>query len=209
MRHVQSLVGADPALRVGLPANSRAVLVVENSRAIRVVCLRVEAALPRVAAPMLEIDLRELGVVAVALRVGRALSRVGGDRRHVGRADVVDRVQGVRALARIERRIHPLLRSLGGTSCVCVGSSWYAGVIQIEILDTRLLLHVDAETGVQPIAGEPLVRQAHGRVVLVDLLCSDLLWGHVKAGGDKLLVPLTTSTRPLRHASVTSDLCLD
>ena len=59
MRHVQSLVGADPALRVGLSANSRAVLVVENSRAIRVVCLRVEAALPRVAAPMLEIDLRE------------------------------------------------------------------------------------------------------------------------------------------------------
>lgn len=57
MRHVQSLVGADTALRVGLSADSRAVLVVENSRAIRVVCLRVEAALPRVAAPVLEIDL--------------------------------------------------------------------------------------------------------------------------------------------------------
>ena len=57
MRHVQSLVGADTALGVGLSANSRAVLVVEHSRAIGVVCLRVEAALPRVAAPMLEIDL--------------------------------------------------------------------------------------------------------------------------------------------------------
>ena len=134
---------------------------------------------------------------------------MGGDRRHVGRADVVDRVQGVCAFARIERCIHPLLRGLGGTSGVCVGRSWYAGVIQIEILDTRLLLHVDAETGVQPVAGEPLVRHAHSRVVLVDLLSRDLLWGHVEAGGDELLVPLTTSTRPLRHASVTSDLCLD
>ena len=57
MRHVQSLVGADTALRVGLSADSRAVLVVENSRAVRVVCLGVEAALPRVAAPVLEIDL--------------------------------------------------------------------------------------------------------------------------------------------------------
>ena len=92
---------------------------------------------------------------------------MGGDRRHVGRADVVDRVQGVCAFACVERRIHPLLRSLGGTSCVCVGSSWYAGVIQIKILDTRLLLHVDAETGVQPIAGESLVRQAHGRTLRV------------------------------------------
>ena len=134
---------------------------------------------------------------------------MGGYRRHVGRADVVDRVQGVCAFARIERRIHPLLRSLGGTSGVRVGSSRYAGVIQIEILDARLLLHVDAETGVQPVARESLVRQAHSRVVLVDLLCSDLLWGHVKAGRDKLLVPLTTSTRPLRHATVTCDLCLD
>ena len=48
-------------------------LVVENSGAIRVVCLGIEAALTRVAARMFEIDLRELWVVWIALGVRRAL----------------------------------------------------------------------------------------------------------------------------------------
>ena len=73
MRHVQSLVGVDTPLGVGLSSDSRVVLVVENSGAIRVVCLGIEAALTGVAACMFEIDLRELWVVCVALRIGRAL----------------------------------------------------------------------------------------------------------------------------------------
>ena len=67
MRHVQSLVGVDTALGVGLSTNSCVVLVVEHSGAIRVVCLGIEAALTRVAATMFEIDLRELRVVIVTL----------------------------------------------------------------------------------------------------------------------------------------------
>ena len=73
VRHVQSLVGVDTPLGMGLSSDSRVVLVVENSGAIRVVCLRIEAALTGVAACMFEIDLREFWVVCVALRIGRAL----------------------------------------------------------------------------------------------------------------------------------------
>ena len=73
MRHVQSLVGVDTTLGMGLSSNSCVVLVVENSGAIRVVCLGIEATLTRVAASMFEIDLRELWVVWVALGVCRAL----------------------------------------------------------------------------------------------------------------------------------------
>ena len=73
MRHIQSLVGVDTTLGMGLSSNSCVVLVVENSGAIRVVCLGIEAALTGVAASMFEIDLRELWVVWVALGVCRAL----------------------------------------------------------------------------------------------------------------------------------------
>ena len=70
------------------------------------------------------------------------------------------------------------------------------------------MLHVDAETRVQPIAGEALVRQTHSRVVLVDLLCGDLVGGHVEAGRYELLISLS-STRPSGHSSVPCDLCLN
>ena len=45
MGHVQSLVRVDSALGVGLPAHSRVVLVIEDHRTVRVVCLRVESTL--------------------------------------------------------------------------------------------------------------------------------------------------------------------
>ena len=82
---------------------------------------------------------------------------MGGDRRHIGRADIVDGVECVGTFACIERCVHPLFCGLGGSSRICIGSSRYSGVIQIEIFDTRLLLHVDAEAGVEPIACEALV----------------------------------------------------
>ena len=131
VRHVQSLVGVDTTLGMGLSSNSCVVLVVESSGAIRVVCLGIEAALTRVAASMFEIDLGELWIVAVALGVCRALSWVGGYGRHVGRADIIYGVECVGTFARIERGIHPLLCSLGGGICICIGSSWYPRVIQI------------------------------------------------------------------------------
>ena len=69
MRHVQSLVGVDTTLGMGLSSNSCVVLVVENSGAIRVVCLGIEAILMRIVASTFEVDLRELWVVWAALRV--------------------------------------------------------------------------------------------------------------------------------------------
>ena len=86
-------------------------------------------------------------------------------------------------------------------------SCWYARVIQIQVINTWLL-HVDAKTRVQPIAGEALVRQTHSGVVLVDLLSRDLVRGHIEAGRYELLISLA-STRPSGHSTVPGDLCLN
>ena len=184
VRHVKGFMRVDSSLWVSLSGNSTTMLVVEYSRAIRIVRLWVKATLPWVVSTMFKIDLWKFCSCSVITcwTMAGALSRMSRYSRHVSRTHVVDGVESVRTFACIKRSVHPLLSSFRSSRILkwrIVGSCGNSRVIQIE---TIWLLQIDSKTRVQLIIWESLVRKSHCWVVLINLLCCNLMRIHVETG---------------------------